>query len=38
MSHHLDFSGGAVVKNSSTNAGGTGLIFGLGRSYMLLSN
>ena len=34
----LDFSGGAVVKNPSANAGDMGLIPGPGRSRMLQSN
>ena len=33
-----DFPGGPVVKNLPANAGDTGLITGLGRSYMLLSS
>ena len=34
----MDFSGGAVVKNSPANAGGTGSVSGPGRSYMLWSS
>ena len=34
----VDDSGGPVVKNPPANAGDTGLIPGLGRSHMLLSN
>ena len=33
-----DFSGGAVVKNPSANAGDMGSIPGLGRSHMPWSN
>ena len=33
-----DLPGGPVVKNPPANAGGTGSIPGLGRSYMLWSN
>ena len=36
--HLPDFPGGAVVRNPPANAGDTGLIPGLGRSYMPRSN
>ena len=33
-----DFLGGSMVRNLPANAGDTGLILDLGRSYMLWSN